>query len=133
MITAATYHGKPCNKGHGTLRYKRNWKCVGCSRERRKVYRDSPGGKAKFAAMKKRRRMKTRYGITEAQYQEMHTAQKGLCKICLLPSSNGKRLAVDHDHKTGKIRGLLCGRCNPALGLFFDSPHLCRRAAEYLD
>jgi hypothetical protein len=56
------------------------------------------------------------YGITEEQYQELLKKQNGVCALCCkLPDSN-RRLAVDHNHKTGKIRGLLCSRCNNLLG-----------------
>jgi hypothetical protein len=62
--------------------------------------------------------LKRKYGITEAQWQEMYTLQNGKCPICIKPlylpgNSAGKRAAaVDHDHKTGRVRGLTCLRCN---------------------
>ena len=50
-----------------------------------------------------------KYGLTEPQYQELFTAQRGLCKLCLRePRGRWKRLHIDHNHKTGRIRGLLC-------------------------
>ena len=76
-----------------------------------------------------------RYGITNADYEEMLTAQRGLCKICGNPSTGkGKyRLSVDHCHETGKVRGLLCLLCNSGLGKFKDSPSLLDRAISYLE
>ncbi len=54
-----------------------------------------------------------KYGITEEQYDELHRKQRGCCAVCGRPSAKWKaRLSVDHDHKTGDIRGLLCAYCN---------------------
>ena len=73
------------------------------------------------------------YGITVEEYNARLEAQGGVCAICGSPPGV-RRLAVDHDHHTGAIRGLLCsGTCNPALGYLRDSPKLLRRAAEYLE
>ncbi len=61
-------------------------------------------------------RMK-KYGLSEADYQNMVDSQENLCAICGRTEDN-KALAVDHDHDTGEIRGLLCGYCNVRLGWF---------------
>lgn len=63
----------------------------------------------------------------------MLKAQQYVCLICLGADATGRRLAVDHDHTTGKVRGLLCGACNTALGKMRDSPEQLRRAADYLE
>jgi hypothetical protein len=60
--------------------------------------------------------LKWRYGITPAQWQEMYDAQGGLCGICQGPQQGTQRLAVDHNHDTGRVRGLLCHRCNLLVG-----------------
>jgi len=60
--------------------------------------------------------LKYKHGITLEQYDEMFKQQNGVCAICSLVDVTGRRLAVDHDHKTGKIRGLLCTGCNTRLG-----------------
>lgn len=74
------------------------------------------------------------YNITLADYDEMLEAQGGKCAICgRTPEEEGRRLSVDHDHKTGQVRGLLCRNCNAALGFFQDDFHLLRRAINYLD
>ena len=73
-----------------------------------------------------------RYGLSAAEYDKLFEQQKGVCRICALPCSTGKRLAVDHDHETRKIRGLLCRRCNRGLG-HFPSLYLLRRALAYLE
>lgn len=73
-----------------------------------------------------------KYGISEADYQRRHEVQGGKCLLCRRPPPKGKRLVVDHDHATGKVRGLLCKRCNTGLGFFHDSPSLAIRMALYL-
>ena len=77
--------------------------------------------------------LKRTYGITLEDYNKLLEEQGGVCKICGLKDQPGKfRLAVDHDHKTGAVRGILCNGCNGGLGLFKDSPTLLRRALDYL-
>lgn len=78
------------------------------------------------------------YGITTEQYATMFTQQRGLCAICqqaetMTYRGTVKQLSVDHDHETGKVRGLLCAACNFALGKFKDDPTLLRSAADYLE
>jgi hypothetical protein len=72
------------------------------------------------------------YGITPADYQALLNAQGGGCAICGLTNSGRDRLAVDHDHKTGTVRGLLCHGCNIGLGNFHDSPTNLQKAIAYL-
>lgn len=76
--------------------------------------------------------LKREFGINLEIYNEMLANQKGVCAICFLPESN-VALAVDHCHETGLIRGLLCGKCNRALGLLQDNPALMRIAALYVE
>lgn len=78
-------------------------------------------------------------GVDAARYQEMLREQGGVCAICRQPerhkdglSGKPKDLAVDHDHKTGAVRALLCSACNTALGLFSDSETLLGEAISYL-
>lgn len=91
----------------------------------------------KKAGRTKRRRhlLKSLYGITPEIYDGMLAAQKGCCAICGTdrPNGNSAFFAVDHDHVTGKIRGLLCSTCNMALGLLRDSVTILRKAAAYLE
>ncbi len=70
------------------------------------------------------------YGISEKEYQKLFKQQKGVCKICKRRDS--RRLGVDHSHKTGKIRGLLCQKCNAGLGMFLDSVRTLKSAIKYL-
>lgn len=79
------------------------------------------------------RNLRVTFGLTPAQYAAMYDAQGGLCAICLRRPRT-TRLAVDHNHQTGEIRGLLCYRCNKQiLGHAMESPSLLRRAANYLE
>jgi len=70
------------------------------------------------------------YGLVRDTYLELLSEQGGACRICKKTSS--KRLCVDHCHKTGVVRGLLCRRCNLAIGLFDDDIALLEAAQEYL-
>lgn len=76
--------------------------------------------------------LQKKYSITEAIYEQMLNAQNGVCGICRNRQTY-KRLAVDHDHKTGQVRGLLCENCNRGLGRFFDSAVRLRNAAAYIE
>ncbi len=88
----------------------------------------------------RRCRLKKQFGITPEVYEGMLAAQEGKCRICSrLPSENYRYdherqfpFCVDHDHATGRIRGLLCHHCNTLLGLAKDDPDILRRAIEYL-
>lgn len=75
------------------------------------------------------------YGLTIDSYEQMLAAQGGGCAICTSPVHPGKdlrRLHIDHDHETGRVRGILCANCNRVLGLVGDDPELLIRASEYL-
>lgn len=74
------------------------------------------------------RRLK--YGADESIFGTLYQSQNGACKLCGQISSN---LNIDHDHKTGAIRGLLCNPCNRAIGLFNDDILLLKKAINYLE
>jgi len=78
------------------------------------------------------RSLRTTYGLSVDEYDAMLLAQSGGCAICRTSPSPQRRLSVDHCHATGRVRGLLCDRCNPGLGHFLDSPALLRAASTYL-
>ena len=73
-------------------------------------------------------------GVCNTEYHKMLAQQHGKCCICAstLNSSRYTKFAVDHDHRTGKVRGLLCTACNTAIGLMKDSPLRMEQAAQYL-
>lgn len=73
--------------------------------------------------------LKRTYGMTVPEWDAMFAAQDGKCFTCLAVG----KLVVDHDHETGRVRGLLCSNCNVALGMLKDDPAVLRRMADYLD
>lgn len=93
--------------------------------------------KEKRLAQMRERNLMVRYGVSLEQFDSMLESQHGGCAICgasngyTLQSGKTKKLAVDHDHETGVVRGLLCDRCNLVIGKM-DATML-RAAAEYLD
>ncbi|MER5518238.1 endonuclease VII domain-containing protein [Streptomyces sp. NPDC002763] len=74
-------------------------------------------------------RPRTNHGLTEAERDSLIAAQYGLCAICL----TAPPIHVDHCHKTGRVRGVLCFNCNSAIGLLRDAPETINRAADYLE
>ena len=74
---------------------------------------------------------KRKYGISREAYNQMVESQKGVCACCS-GTTNGKSLAVDHNHNTSTIRGLLCHRCNTAMGLLNDDPKRLQMCIDYL-
>ncbi len=88
--------------------------------------------------------LRTKFGITIETYLEMYHGQEGLCLLCDRPGvglgmNEGRQrgtygyLCLDHCHKTGKLRGLICWNCNLGLGYFQDSAEVLRKAADYLE
>lgn len=80
-----------------------------------------------------RRKTLQKFGLTLEQYQAMLERQKGVCGICGKENPSGGNLAVDHNHVTGKTRGLLCGTCNTALHKLEKDRDWATRAIGYLD
>lgn len=80
------------------------------------------------AGQSRARTMLRKYGMTPEQYDAMALDQDHVCAIC----QEGSELFVDHDHTTGRVRGLLCKHCNLALGHFRDSTTAMQRAVDYL-
>lgn len=73
-----------------------------------------------------------KFGLTIADYDALAKEQNGVCAICG-GVNRDRSLAVDHDHDNGIIRGLLCGRCNMAIGLMSDNADILRKAALYIE
>lgn len=88
--------------------------CKTCQRDQKRVWQlNNP---EKHAEAGRRISLRRKFGLTVADYEEILQEQKGVCKICGKPCATGNRLAVDHNHDTGQVRGLLCYRCNTHLG-----------------
>lgn len=81
----------------------------------------------------KKKELRLRYGLTPSQYEELLSIQNGVCAICGNVCPSGKKLAVDHNHDTGFVRGLLCIKCNTAIGKLNDDPNMLRKALAYLE
>jgi hypothetical protein len=76
--------------------------------------------------------LKTKYGLTRADYKALVDGQAGVCAVCSGPPPTGKRLVVDHNHETGKIRALLCSSCNIMIGHSQERPEALEAGAAYL-
>lgn len=76
---------------------------------------------------------KHKFGLAEGAVESMLQLQNHRCPICLKKLTDGRGRAIDHCHESGKVRGLLCPKCNAGLGFFDDSPELLRAAASYMD
>jgi hypothetical protein len=82
-----------------------------------------------YIHLKKRKALEDKYGLPYGTLDRIEEEQKGRCKICRLE----RKLHADHDHETGKFRGMICHKCNSILGYVGDNPHFLRRAALYLE
>jgi hypothetical protein len=87
-------------------------------------------GRRKQASHEKR--VQNVYGLGEGDYDVIYKGQGGKCAICQRATGASRKLSVDHDHKTGEVRGLLCRVCNNLLGHARDDPEFFNRARDYL-
>lgn len=87
----------------------------------------------RWARSQRKSKLKAKFGITLEEYEALLDAQGGVCAICEGGSNGSGTFAVDHDHRSGKNRKLLCSECNLGLGKFRDSPELLRKAAVYVE
>src|SRR5258707_14126436 len=125
--TMATCHPERSNVGRGLCKqcYDRDY----ANKHRSKINASAREWSASHPESRRATRRKYLYGIDAATVQARLNAQDGLCRIC------GKTAAtdLDHNHETDKARGMLCGDCNRALGLFKEEVASLRRAADYLE
>lgn len=112
---------------------RRRWKCQSdptYAKEAAQRHRDGARKFRKaFPDRIKNTRLRSMYGIDLLTYQKMSASQQGACAIC---GGMDCKLFVDHDHKTGRVRGLLCSACNLLLGKARESEEILLRAASYL-
>lgn len=138
-----------CPQGHpydeaNTYRNNGRRSCRACSKDRSRIARETNREACNARALRWRRshperaaecdnkQMLRKYGLTPQSYAEMLETQEGVCCICSKECSTGRKLAVDHNHETGEVRGLLCANCNNGLGRFKDDVGLLKMASEYL-
>lgn len=108
----------------------RQGRCRECNRTYTKNYHAA--NRERHSAYDRAYRLRKRFGLSVEEYDRILESQNAGCAICGQSCSTGKGLAVDHDHETGRVRGLLCRRCNQGIGLFADDAEMLRRAGEYL-
>lgn len=103
----------------------------------RKHYRLCRSCTNKKANVKSRQNNIKRYGVTLQEYNYLFEKQNGVCRICSKPETSTnkhgiKQLSINHSHKIGKVRGLLCSKCNCMLGLANDNIDILKEAINYL-
>lgn len=95
--------------------------------------KNDPGKRAKQKTSLRKSQIKRRYGMTMPDWYALFIKQGCLCAICRSPHHKGRNWCVDHDHKTGQVRGILCQLCNVALGAMQDDPYYIRKLAAYIE
>jgi hypothetical protein len=105
-------------------------KCKRCSSRLRTEWVARNPEKQKATAL--RFSLKSIYKITPAEYERLLANQHGACAICKVPPTAKRRLDIDHDHQTGRVRGLLCTCCNRAIGLLREDATLFQAAMNYI-
>lgn len=88
---------------------------------------------AKYSALYLASMRRRRYGISPEDFQGMLEAQAGLCAICCEPMRPGRWTHVDHNHETGRVRGLLCHSCNLGIGHLKEDPLRFDAASSYVE
>lgn len=117
---------------------RKRWACKECERIRRVEMWHDPETTSKARECGRKSRLQRNYGLSIEDWEKLYDHQHGKCPICKKElsrgaGSQGKVAAVDHDHKTGKIRGLLCRTpCNYILGYLHDNAEMFRAAGDYL-
>ena len=137
---------KTCSRGHEYTKRNGKWKgCDTCKKASDKRYAKRNADRirnynrewqASYRGTDQWRdnMLRRDYGISLEEYQALLEAQDHSCAICgKHQDTEQRKLAVDHNHETGKVRGLLCGNCNMGIGLLGDTPAGLKLAYEYLD
>lgn len=112
-----------CSLGYANI-------CKVCHNKQRRQYTMTPD-------QERNNKLKSTYGITLDEYKDIYAEQNGECAICkshyTLDGYKSEKLHVDHCHQSGKVRGLLCHKCNTALGLLKDKTQNLLNAVDYLN
>ena len=143
-----TYQGTPCRNGHSGRRYTKSGGCIECGnasslryvaspkgKEYRRKWRSQPHVRERERTYAKWFSKQYRYGLTRPEFEVLLARANGECEACGRGFEDGhqrKAACVDHDHETGKVRGLLCQYCNRALGLLKDNIEVLESLADYL-
>ena len=146
------FSGEPCKNGHISDRRSGSGECVSCNRAaaakyvtsgKERIHRHARAKKLKeqgeFTTTFRKKNIPIRYKISYDQFEKMVSDQNNLCAICGKPETifdkrtgSIRALAIDHCHKTNRVRGLLCQACNTALGKFNDDIALLEKAVLYV-
>jgi len=134
---------KTCTKVYGVksynthrekkIKYARSWRRANPEKVKAFRKRWQKANPKKIHETERRYALKKNYGLTLKDYARMFKAQGEVCAICGEPERERKYLSVDHDHFTEKVRGLICTRCNRALGFADDSPAKLRKMAIWIE
>jgi hypothetical protein len=115
--------------------WKNQYLCIGCQKDKQKNSWQSRTPKKRLE-----QHLKYKYGVSHSEFTERWASQKGCCAICaeelpdLMAYENRRRgYAIDHNHETGKFRGILCLHCNSLLGMARESTSILQKAGEYLE
>lgn len=124
-VCGVTKHPREMSKTRSTL-------CKACSNEKTRAWKAA--NPAAWDRHARKSHLMKQYGITPDRFDAMLAEQNGGCAICraTVADTRGYRPHVDHCHDTGAVRGLLCGRCNRAIGMMDDDANLLDAAAAYL-
>lgn len=126
------YNGHPCGKCGAVERYVGQRQCVACAKTRASAsYRRNPPTPDRRRTMN----LRSRYGMTVADFDALWRKQTGACAICTKPlvRAGGGGAAVDHCHKSSRVRGLLCMPCNTGIGKLREDPAIFHAALRYLE
>ena len=112
-------------------KYRKEYRKLPKSKDRRRKYEQKYYKLPRVKMTRQHQTIKYRYGIDITEYDKLFKQQHGKCAICGKPPARTK-LGIDHNHNTKKVRGLLCNKCNRALGYFDDSIQILQKAVKYM-
>jgi len=120
-------HCKQCHRINSRAYYKKNI-------DKMRMWAKTKAATTAYKNVHRNWKLQKDFGLSLEEYNQMFAAQNGLCLGCYKHQSIFKKaFAVDHDHLTGKVRGLLCMKCNSVLGYVADDSTILRRLADYAD
>jgi hypothetical protein len=121
-----------CLRIEGREKHKKNMSNPEYRAKKAKYMRELRLRKPRSYEQRKKEWLKSLYGMTVEDYNSLLNSQNEVCAICSQPCKTKKGLAVDHNHITGKIRGLLCANCNGAIGMLQEDPDIIEKAKQYI-
>ena len=127
------FTGRPCKKGHISDRYSDSSSCVICTKDKAKAWVENSEQNRASRRLSIRNNYWIKKSVDPKEAEALRIAHDGKCACCGNSEPGTKRgWFVDHDHETGKPRGVVCFKCNTGLGMFHDSVELLEMAIAYL-